>query len=72
MYPLMISGWASNSNYAIIGRMRGVAQRISYEIRFALIIISLLFYCITLRVFSVLDFILISNKVLFNPLIAGL
>lgn len=72
VYPLIISGWSSNSNYAIIGRMRGVAQRISYEIRFALIIIGLIFYCATLRVFSVLDLRLLTSKVLFNPLIAGL
>ena len=72
IYPLMISGWASNRNYAIIGRMRGVAQRISYEIRFALIIIGLLFYCSTLSIFSISRISLIFNKLIISPLIAGL
>lgn len=36
VYPILLIGWASNSKYAIIGGIRGVAQTISYEIRLAL------------------------------------
>lgn len=42
IYPLIISGWASNRNYASIGALRGVAQTVSYEVRFALIILFFL------------------------------
>lgn len=42
VYPLMASGWASNSRYSIIGALRGIAQTISYEVRFALAIIFFL------------------------------
>nr|YP_010406805.1 NADH dehydrogenase subunit 1 [Labidocera rotunda]URC16606.1 NADH dehydrogenase subunit 1 [Labidocera rotunda] len=42
IYPLMISGWASNSNYASIGALRGVAQTVSYEVSFALVILFFL------------------------------
>lgn len=42
VYPLLIAGWASNRKYALIGAIRGVAQTISYEIRLALILFSLL------------------------------
>ncbi len=42
VYPLMASGWASNRNYRSIGALRGVAQTISYEVRFALVIIFFL------------------------------
>lgn len=49
IYPLMISGWSSNRNYAIIGALRGVAQTVSYEVRFALIILILLIRGETLR-----------------------
>jgi len=42
IYPLMISGWASNRNYASIGALRGVAQTVSYEVRFALVILFFL------------------------------
>ena len=41
VYPLLLSGWSSNSKYAIIGSLRGVAQTISYEISLALVIIAL-------------------------------
>ena len=42
IYPLMASGWASNRAYASIGALRGVAQTVSYEVRFALIILVVL------------------------------
>lgn len=53
IYPLIISGWSSNSNYAIIGALRGVAQTISYEIRFALLILFVIIICGSIRIYSV-------------------
>jgi len=44
VYPLLLSGWASNSKYAILGSLRGVAQTISYEISLALILLTFLLY----------------------------
>ena len=44
VYPLLLAGWASNSKYALIGGLRGVAQTISYEIRLALILLIFLIY----------------------------
>lgn len=52
IYPLIVSGWSSNRNYAIVGRLRGVAQTISYEISLALILIFLLILRTTLRLYS--------------------
>jgi len=42
VYPLLLIGWASNNKYSMLGGLRRVAQTISYEIRFALIILSIL------------------------------
>lgn len=42
VYSIMISGWSSNSNYALLGGLRAVAQTISYEVRLSLILISLI------------------------------
>lgn len=42
VYRLLLAGWASNRKYSIIGALRGVAQTISYEVRLALILISIL------------------------------
>ena len=43
VYPVLISGWASNSKYALLGALRSVAQTVSYEVSLALI---LMFYLI--------------------------
>nr|YP_009711024.1 NADH dehydrogenase subunit 1 [Acosmetura nigrogeniculata]QGI24237.1 NADH dehydrogenase subunit 1 [Acosmetura nigrogeniculata] len=50
VYTVMIAGWSSNSNYALLGGLRAVAQTISYEVSLALILLSLVFlidgYCL--------------------------
>jgi len=43
VYCLIGRGWSSNSNYALIGSIRGVAQTISYEVRIALFFLSIVF-----------------------------
>jgi NADH-ubiquinone oxidoreductase chain 1 len=43
IYTLIGRGWSSNSNYALLGATRGVAQTISYEVSIALIFLSLVF-----------------------------
>nr|YP_009355901.1 NADH dehydrogenase subunit 1 [Papilio dardanus]APC61732.1 NADH dehydrogenase subunit 1 [Papilio dardanus] len=40
VYTVMIAGWSSNSNYALLGGLRAVAQTISYEVSLALIMLS--------------------------------
>nr|UPL65919.1 NADH dehydrogenase subunit 1 [Pilophorus typicus] len=44
VYGVMLCGWSSNSNYALLGCIRAVAQTISYEVSMALVIICLLIY----------------------------
>lgn len=41
VYPILGSGWSSNSKYSILGRLRAVAQTISYEVRLAIILLRL-------------------------------
>nr|YP_010240507.1 NADH dehydrogenase subunit 1 [Chlorops oryzae]QTF87848.1 NADH dehydrogenase subunit 1 [Chlorops oryzae] len=43
VYAIMIAGWSSNSNYALLGSLRAVAQTISYEVSLALILLSFIF-----------------------------
>nr|YP_009937139.1 NADH dehydrogenase subunit 1 [Subclytia rotundiventris]QNT26375.1 NADH dehydrogenase subunit 1 [Subclytia rotundiventris] len=43
VYSIMIAGWSSNSNYALLGGLRSVAQSISYEVSLALILLSFIF-----------------------------
>nr|URX53032.1 NADH dehydrogenase subunit 1 [Glyptotermes sp. 9 AB-2022a]URX53045.1 NADH dehydrogenase subunit 1 [Glyptotermes sp. 9 AB-2022a] len=43
VYTVMVAGWSSNSNYALLGGLRSVAQTISYEVSLALIMLSFVF-----------------------------
>jgi NADH-ubiquinone oxidoreductase chain 1 len=43
VYSVIIAGWSSNSNYALLGGLRAVAQTISYEVSLALILLSIIF-----------------------------
>ncbi len=42
VYGIVMAGWASNSNYAMLGALRSTAQMISYEISLALSIVGVL------------------------------
>ena len=42
VFPLLAAGWASNSKYSLLGGLRGVAQIISYEVRLATVLLSLI------------------------------
>jgi len=42
VYVLIIGGWSSNSNYSIIGAVRGVSQTISYEVRLVFLLLSVI------------------------------
>nr|YP_010697696.1 NADH dehydrogenase subunit 1 [Hypoderma sinense]WCF76324.1 NADH dehydrogenase subunit 1 [Hypoderma sinense] len=43
VYSVMVAGWSSNSNYALLGGLRAVAQTISYEVSLALVLMSFMF-----------------------------
>lgn len=43
VYSLIGRGWSSNSFYSILGTIRGVAQTISYEVRIAILFLSIIF-----------------------------
>jgi len=53
VYPILISGWASNRKYALVGSLRRVAQTISYEVRLAMILIFFLSLGLSLRITDV-------------------
>ena len=43
VYSTIAAGWSSNCKYSLLGRLRAVAQTISYEVRLALILLSVIF-----------------------------
>nr|QUB07110.1 NADH dehydrogenase subunit 1 [Plateumaris sericea] len=54
VYSIMMAGWSSNSNYAMLGCIRSIAQTISYEVSLALIMLSFIFMILSL---DIMDFI---------------
>nr|YP_009560729.1 NADH dehydrogenase subunit 1 [Ixodes tasmani]QAB05962.1 NADH dehydrogenase subunit 1 [Ixodes tasmani]QAB05975.1 NADH dehydrogenase subunit 1 [Ixodes tasmani]QAB05988.1 NADH dehydrogenase subunit 1 [Ixodes tasmani] len=44
VYVILWGGWSSNSKYSLLGAYRGVAQVISYEVSFAMILIGLVMF----------------------------
>ena len=66
VYTVIIAGWSSNSNYALLGGLRAVAQTISYEVSLSLILISRI---IIIMDFSLLEFNYYQNIIWFIFLI---
>nr|AML26197.1 NADH dehydrogenase subunit 1 [Scolytinae sp. BMNH 1274292] len=62
VYAIMLAGWSSNSNYALLGSLRSVAQIISYEVSMILILLSFLFLICS---FSLIDFLKFQENVWF-------
>nr|BDQ43873.1 NADH dehydrogenase subunit 1 [Metaphire agrestis]BDQ44341.1 NADH dehydrogenase subunit 1 [Metaphire agrestis] len=48
VYSTFMAGWSSNSKYALLGALRGVAQTISYEVSMSLILLSALVLVMTM------------------------
>nr|YP_009164269.1 NADH dehydrogenase subunit 1 [Amynthas longisiphonus]AIR76366.1 NADH dehydrogenase subunit 1 [Amynthas longisiphonus] len=48
VYATFMAGWSSNSKYALLGALRGVAQTISYEVSMSLILLSVLVLTMTM------------------------
>nr|QKX48750.1 NADH dehydrogenase subunit 1 [Linoclostis gonatias] len=62
VYMVMIAGWSSNSNYALLGGLRAVAQTISYEVSLALIMLSSI---ILIMDFNLMKFFYYQNLIWF-------
>nr|YP_010267119.1 NADH dehydrogenase subunit 1 [Chilkasa falcata]UIF93663.1 NADH dehydrogenase subunit 1 [Chilkasa falcata] len=62
VYTVMVAGWSSNSNYALLGGLRAVAQTISYEVSLAMILLSSI---ILIMDFNLMSFMLYQNVIWF-------
>nr|QDI93893.1 NADH dehydrogenase subunit 1 [Pseudophylus stundjuki] len=62
VYGVMLCGWSSNSNYALLGCIRAVAQTISYEVSMALIIICMMIYVFS---YNLVDFMYYQSFIWF-------
>nr|YP_010491934.1 NADH dehydrogenase subunit 1 [Lygephila dorsigera]UWM92720.1 NADH dehydrogenase subunit 1 [Lygephila dorsigera] len=62
VYTVMVAGWSSNSNYALLGGLRAVAQTISYEVSLAMILLSSLMMIMD---FNLLSFMIYQKMIWF-------
>ena len=71
VYPLVVRGWSSNRKYALIGRIRGIAQTVSYEVMFALALLFFLFlrFSLNLVLLSKINSLWLKSLV-FLPVVA--
>lgn len=66
VYAVIVAGWSSNSNYALLGGLRAVAQTISYEVRMALVLLSFVFL---IGSYNILDFFYYQSYIWFVVII---
>nr|YP_010417391.1 NADH dehydrogenase subunit 1 [Ophiusa tirhaca]USF12089.1 NADH dehydrogenase subunit 1 [Ophiusa tirhaca] len=62
VYTIMVAGWSSNSNYALLGGLRAVAQTISYEVSLAMILLSSI---IMIMDYNLLNFYIYQSMIWF-------
>ena len=56
VYTVILAGWSSNSSYALLGRLRAIAQTISYEVRLRLILMSFIFLILRVNLIDLIIF----------------
>nr|YP_010258386.1 NADH dehydrogenase subunit 1 [Tonoscolex birmanicus]AGW95959.1 NADH dehydrogenase subunit 1 [Tonoscolex birmanicus] len=56
VYATFMAGWSSNSKYALLGALRGVAQTISYEVSMSLILLGALVLMMTMDFTKMLNY----------------
>jgi len=55
VYGVILSGWASNSKYALLGALRAGAQMISYEISFSVILLNIVICSGSINLLSIIS-----------------
>jgi NADH-quinone oxidoreductase subunit H len=55
VYSIVLSGWASNSKYSLVGGLRAAAQMISYEIPMALSVVGVVMLAGSLRLGDIVE-----------------
>jgi NADH-quinone oxidoreductase subunit H len=56
IYGIILSGWASNNRYSLLGGIRGAAQLISYEVALGLSLVGLIMVYPSLKLSEIVQF----------------
>nr|YP_010447260.1 NADH dehydrogenase subunit 1 [Sclerodermus sichuanensis]UTN43180.1 NADH dehydrogenase subunit 1 [Sclerodermus sichuanensis] len=55
VYYLMYMGWSSVSSYSYLGGVRSIAQTISYEVGFSMVLLSLFFFLMSSEIYEMIS-----------------
>ena len=55
LYPIVLSGWSSHSIYPLLGSIRTIAQMLSYEISFGLILMPIVLFSGTFNLIEIVN-----------------
>nr|CDN96552.1 NADH dehydrogenase subunit 1 [Pandarus rhincodonicus] len=72
VYPLFLMGWGSNCIYSFVGGVRGIAQVISYEVVFTLLVFLMMLLGSSLSLTSSMSFSGYFSLFCFSPLLLGM
>nr|AHX97854.1 NADH dehydrogenase subunit 1 [Phaenocarpa sp. QL-2014] len=54
VYSLMLTGWSSNSYFAMLGSIRSIAQSISYEVIFSISFLTFMYMISSLNIYNII------------------
>ena len=55
VYPILRRGWRSNCKYSLLGRLRRVAQIVSYEISLLMVLLRIVWCYVSLRFYTIIQ-----------------
>lgn len=64
VFAVLLSGWSSNSKYSLIGRLRSIAQSISYEAVLRTILVTIVFGIVSFSISSFYSFSISSFTII--------
>jgi NADH-quinone oxidoreductase subunit H len=68
VYGVALGGWASNSKYALLGSIRGLAQLISYELSMGLALVPVVMLAKSFRLSDIVNAQATTPFIVFQPL----
>nr|QNV11604.1 NADH dehydrogenase subunit 1 [Neomikiella lychnidis] len=66
VYFIMISGWSSNSNYALLGSLRSIAQTISYEVCMIIIFLCFIIFVMSFNIIIIMNYQINLSMIFLN------